>query len=110
MARTRQPQAPPTIGALLKAARGDRSMRNVAEELGISDHMYKQWEHDFAAPDWDKATRIAKFTGTSRAQVLVLMGVLTAEEGAYLEQLDRGDGTTNVDSSWFLHEPEPVAA
>ena len=80
-----------SISDLLAAARGDRSYRWAAAQLGISDPMYKQWETGYASPGWDRANDIADFVGVSRTDVLVLMGVLTPEEGDKLRSLDGED-------------------
>jgi transcriptional regulator with XRE-family HTH domain len=77
---------PGTVGQLLAEARErhNHSLRRAAEALSITDRMYKQWEQDFAKPEWYRATIIAEYCGVSRARVLRLLGVLSDEEAAAL--------------------------
>ena len=97
-----------SIGALLRRARGDHSYRWAAAQIGITDRMYKQWEEEYARPDSDKATAIARFCGTPRADVLVLMGLLTPLEGAKLRELDDSTpgGGTDDPPPIYLMSPE----
>lgn len=73
---------PQTIGQLISEARKrhGHSYRRAGIALGVTDRMVKQWEADFAAPDWDRATSIAEYCEVSRARVLRLLGVLSDEE------------------------------
>jgi transcriptional regulator with XRE-family HTH domain len=83
---------PRTIGELIRQAREDKgqSLRHAAEQLGVSDKIVKAWEWGFVKPDVDKIATIARYTGETRARVLVLRGVLTPDEGRALEALDAG--------------------
>lgn len=76
-----------TLGSLLTQARKGRgdSLRGAGATLGVSDTMVRQWEADFAKPEWYRASAIADYCGASRARVLHLMGVITQEEAGRLE-------------------------
>lgn len=78
------PPTQTTLGAILREARGDRSKRAAAGEIGVSDTLYGMWEDDYRTPSPRRASALADFTGLHRAEVLVLLGAITPEEGALL--------------------------
>lgn len=84
-----------TLGSILRGARGDRSKRAAAAEIGVSDTLYGMWEDDYRTPSPRRASELAAFTGLHRAEVLVLLDAITPEEGKLLlgeEQSDIIDG------------------
>jgi transcriptional regulator with XRE-family HTH domain len=68
------------IGDMLRQARGERSKRAVALELGVQPSAYRAWEEGFSVPDGTRAEALAKFLGISKAEVLRLLRILGPEE------------------------------
>lgn len=89
-----------TLPQLLTEARGDRSYKQAADDLGITDRMYKQWETGYARPGPDRADMIAEFTGVHRADILAMLGVIWPEEAELLKSHDAKGGGSSSHSTW----------
>jgi hypothetical protein len=73
-------ETPRPLNELLRAKRGERSLRQAAHELGVDASNYRGWETGLKKPRADKAEAIGLFLGKSTIDVLVLMGVLPESE------------------------------
>lgn len=74
-----------TMAEVLEAARTKQGLSKVAaaKVLGCSEMTYSMWERGVWKPSADKPGRIARiaaFTGLSRGQVVVLLGILEPDE------------------------------
>lgn len=69
-----------TLGERLREARGGRSLRLAAHDLGVDPMTLKAWEGGFKAPRPDKAQILAAYIGITKAEVLGLLGILDQEE------------------------------
>lgn len=69
-------ETPQPLNELLRAKRGERSLRQAAAELGVDPSNYRGWETGLKKPRADKAEAIGEFLGIPTIDVLVLMGVL----------------------------------
>ena len=71
---------PTELSELLRQRRGDRSLRAVADELGVDTMTVRAWEEGFKRPKAERAEALGAFLGKSTIDVLVLMGVLPESE------------------------------
>lgn len=74
-----------TLGSRIRAVRNGRSLREAAEELGISVSALRNWEADFGKPDALRAEAIAAWLTKggdrcSKTDVLQALGVLEPDE------------------------------
>jgi transcriptional regulator with XRE-family HTH domain len=67
---------PSELSNLLRKRRGERSLRSVADELGVDSMTIRAWEEGFKRPKAERAEAIGQFLGIPTIDVLVLMGVL----------------------------------
>lgn len=71
---------PTELSELLRTRRGNRSLRAVADELGVDSMTVRAWEEGFKRPKAERAEVLGEFLGKSTIDVLVLMGVLPESE------------------------------
>ena len=63
----------PELGALLRAARGDRSLQAVAPLMDVTAMTYRAWERGFGQPKPARIPAIAAFLGTSSEAVAAML-------------------------------------
>lgn len=96
-----------TVGEMLRKARGEKSMRQAAAALGIEPSAYRAWEQDFSKPRADKADALATFLRLTKAEILGLLGILSAEE---VEVLNSASTPGNPSPARSRRRTAPAAA
>lgn len=81
-----------TIAKMLSEARTNQDLTKTraAERLGVSWMTYDMWERGVWVPTAERVEDLAGFTGTSRAVVLGVLGILSEDEVRQLTSANPG--------------------
>lgn len=63
----------PRLGALLRAHRGNRRQQDIADQLGIADSTYSDYERGVVAPSLPMLLLLLDVLGITAAEVLALI-------------------------------------